>query len=84
MFLQCEDIVPEAKGIHAIIRLNKKQKTGYKTVSIKLKDGEDIQKKTNNPDYKDLKITRINARDGYVEFSNGLTLNKGQETGGDK
>lgn len=84
VFIQCENIVPEARGIYAILKLNKKQKAGYKPTSIKVRDGEDIQKKTGNPDYKDLKITRINARDGYVEFSNGLTLNKGQETGGDK
>ncbi len=84
VFIYCEDIALDAKGIYALLKLNKKQKLGYKPTLIKLRNNEDIQKKTGNPDYKDLKITKINVKEGWVEFFKGPTLYKGQERGGDK
>ncbi|MHB1439987.1 MAG: restriction endonuclease [Cuniculiplasma sp.] len=84
LFIQCEDIVADAKGLYAVLKLNKKQKSGYKITSMKISKNDNMEKKTNNPDYKDLRITKIDARWGTVEFSNGLTLNKGAETGDTK
>lgn len=80
LFIQCEDIVANAKGLYAVLRLNKKLKSGYKSASIKISKDDSIEKKTGNPDYKDLRITKIDAQWGTVEFDNGLTLNKGQGT----
>lgn len=84
LFIQCEDIVADAKGLYAILKLNKKQKSGYKITSMRVSKDDNIEKKTNNPDYKDLKITKIDAKWGIVEFGSGLTLNKGEGTGDTK
>ena len=80
LFIQCEDIVANAKGLYAVLRLNKKLKSGYKPTSIKISKEDSIEEKTGNPDYKDLRITKIDAQWGIIEFDNGLTLNKGQGT----
>jgi len=84
VFIQCEDIVADAKGLYTVLKLNKKQKSGYKITSMRISKDDNIEKKTNNPDYKDLKITKIDAKWGIVEFSSGLTLNKGEGTGDTK
>ena len=80
LFIQCESIIADAQGLYAVLKLNKKLKSGYKPASIKISKNDSIEKKTNNPDYKGLKITRIDAQWGIVEFDNGLILNKGEGT----
>ncbi|GBE55115.1 MAG TPA: DEAD/DEAH box helicase [Euryarchaeota archaeon] len=82
--IRCLDIIADAKGIKAKLQVFKKQKTGQKLASITVRGGDDLYEKTKSEDYKDIKITKIDARYGLVEFSNGATVNKGQELGGDR
>ncbi len=85
-YIRCVDITADAKGIKAKLHVFKKQKIGQKltTITVDSKKNNDLFQKTNVADYKDIKITKIDARYGVVELSNGITISKGQELGGDK
>lgn len=80
-YILVEDIVAEKKGLYAKIRVNKKQKTGYKAVSMKVRQRTDLFEKTENPDYQGFKVSGMDARYGILKFTNGVELNKGQEQG---
>lgn len=84
-FIRCVDIIADAKGIKAKLEVNKKTKSGSKltTITISSRDN-DIYKKTASPEYEGLMVSKIDARYGFVELSNGTTINKGQDLGGDR
>ena len=83
-YIKCTDIKADAKGITAGLEINQKQKSGYKIKSIKVKQGDDLEKKSKNPEYKDFIVSGIHAGYNYVKFSNGITVKKGEDLGGDK
>jgi len=83
-YIKCIDIKADEKGITAKLELNQKQKSGYKIKTIKVKQGDDLEQKSKNPEYKDFIISGIHAGYNFVKFSNGLTVKKGEDLGGDK
>lgn len=83
-YILCEKIVADSNGIKATLELNKKQKTGHKIAKIQVKRGDDLYKKTGSNLYQNCIITKIDAGQGIIEFSNGLKLKEGETTGGDK
>ncbi|MFA5174566.1 MAG: DEAD/DEAH box helicase family protein [Candidatus Pacearchaeota archaeon] len=83
-YIKCLDIIANEKGITAKLEVNQKQKSGYKLKSITIKQGDDIYKKTDNPEYKDFIVSGIHAGYNYVKFSNGVNVKKGEDLGGDK
>lgn len=84
VLIRCLDIIADAKGITARLQVFKKQKSGQKLSTITVSRGDDLFEKTKSEYYKDIKITKIDARYNLVELSNGVTVNKGQELGGDR
>ena len=83
-YIKCIDIKADEKGITAKLELNQKQKSGYKIKTIKVKQGDDLEQKSKNPEYKDFIISGIHAGYNFVKFSNGVTVKKGEDLGGDK
>ena len=84
ILLRCIDIVADKKGIKTKLELFKKTKTGQKIEQITFQRGDDLFVKTEIDAYKNIRITKIDARYGIVEFSDGAFLQKGQENGNDK
>jgi len=83
-YIKCTDIKADEKGITARLEINQKQKAGYKIKTIKVKQGDDLEKKSKNSEYKDFIVSGIHAGYNYVKFSNGITVKKGEDLGGDK
>ena len=85
IYLRCLEIQADRKGPKAKIEVNKKQVSGFKKSVIVVKSGDDLFKKTNNSEYKDIIVTRISMKFGeYIELSNGLKLNVGEDNEVDK
>ncbi len=83
-YMKCIEIIADERGIRANLELNQKQKNGHKVKSIMIKQGDDLFRKTDNTEYKDFIVTGIHAGYNQIKFSNGFTLKKGEEIGGDK
>ena len=83
-YIKCLDITADAKGINAKIEINQNIKSGYKVKKITVKRGDNLYEKSDNPEYKDFVVSGIHAGYGYVKFSNGITVKKGEDLGGDR
>jgi len=83
-YIKCVDIKADEKGITAKLEINQKQKSGYKLKTIKVKQGDDLEQKSKNIEYKGFIISGIHAGYNYVKFSNGVTVKKGEDLGGDR
>lgn len=83
-YIKCLDIKADEKGITTKLELNQKQKSGYKVKTIKIKQGDDLEEKTKNPEYKGFVVSGIHAGYNHVKFSNGITVKKGEDLGGDR
>jgi len=83
-YIKCVDIKADEKGITAKLEINQKQKTGYKAKTIKVKQGDDLHEKSRNPEYRGFVVSGIHAGYNYVKFSNGVTVKKGEDLGGDR
>lgn len=83
-FIKCTEIKADAKGIKAKLEVNKKVKNGFKVSQIIVNGGDDLQIKTQSDEYVGFIIAEINAKYNFVKFSNGVTINLGEEQGGDR
>lgn len=83
-YVKCLDIKADKKGITAKLEINQKQKSGYKIKKIVVRQGDDLFKKSQNPEYKGFIVSGIHAGYNYVKFSNGISVKKGEDLGGDK
>lgn len=83
-YIKCLDIIADSKGIRAKLEVNQKQKAGYKAKTITVKQGDNLFEKTDNIDYKEFIVSGIHAGYNHLKFSNGITIKKGEDLGGDK
>ena len=84
-FLRCGRNQVRTRPIKAKMTVNKKTINGFKNSQITVFNGDDLLRKTNNDEYNDFVIIEINARYGYVKFSNGVSIDIiGEEKGGVK
>lgn len=84
LFVRCTDIIANKKGIQAKLEVFKKTAAGQKIEPLLFKNGEDLFSKTNVDCYKNVRVIKIDARYGLVEFSNGLSLSKEKQTTEDR
>ncbi len=83
--IKVDEIKSDKKGIKVKLEVNVKlSNREYKMKKITCKDGDDLFKKTNNQDYKDLKIIEIDFRDGFIRLSNQKKIKSGEDTGKNK
>lgn len=74
----------------ATLQLNVRLKAGeFKSKAIRVKRGDNLEEKTNNPVYHDWIVENIGSTDlydgeGYVKFTNGEEITEGQHHGSDK
>ena len=59
-------------------------RNGIKVASITIKGGEDLFTKSGLSEYEGFVVTEINAVNNYVKFLTGITINLGEEVGGDR
>ncbi|BAP62909.1 restriction endonuclease [Methanococcus maripaludis] len=83
-YIKCLDITVDKNKLKAQLEVNKKQKSGYVVKTVTVKHGDDLEKKSKNPNYQNFIVSGIDARSNQVKFSNGLIIKKGQNVGGDK
>lgn len=83
IFLKCHHINADSRGIKAILELDKKVGKHFKRKKIMVKTGDDISKKAENIKYSGFIISEINARYGFIKFTNGKTVNQGETQGDD-
>jgi type III restriction enzyme len=84
VYIKCLDITADSKGIKAKIKLNKKQKKGYSLKEIIVKQGDDLFKKSENPEYSGFVVSGLDVRYNVIKFSNGVSVKKGEELGGNR
>ena len=82
-FLRCLDIKADSRGIKAKLELDKKTGNGFKRKLVVIKDGDDLATKAENPKYSGFVITEINAGHGFIKFSNGIQIRRGEGHGDD-
>ncbi len=83
-FIHCAEIKILNNKIKARLNVNKKAKNAIKLSAITVTNGNDLFIKTNNPEYSGFVVTEINAKYGFIKFSNGIKLKQGQEQGKDQ
>ena len=82
-FVRVEEIKPTKSKVTAKLTIDMMQKNGpkRKTVSVN-KSGVDLFNLSGGREvYADFVVDRIDAGNGYVEFTNGVTLNEGEAQG---
>lgn len=86
VYICCLDLIADKKGIKAKLEVNVKQKYGFKRskITVDTKKNNDLLKKTGLKDYSDFKVTKIDVGYGFIEFGNGVRINKGEEFGGSR
>jgi len=84
-FMCLNGITAKKKTITASITLNRLLRTGSaKVVSITVRPGDDLQKKTNLPEYESFVIEEINPASKTMLFTNGIELKVGESRGADR
>lgn len=78
--VQCTDIMSRPSSIRAKITVNKKTGRGVRSATITVKDGDDLAIRTGNPEYDGYVVSEIDYRYGFVKFSNGVKIKKGEST----
>ena len=76
--VQCTDIMSGPSGVRAKITVNKKTGRGVKPSALTVKDGDDLAGRTGNPEYDGYVVSEIDYRYGFVKFSNGAKIKKGE------
>jgi type III restriction enzyme len=84
VFLRCREIKADSRGISAKLEVNKKMAKGMKVMQITVKGNEDLVDKTGLNEYAGFVVSEINAKYNFVRFANGITINLGEERGGDR
>ncbi|MFC1645493.1 DEAD/DEAH box helicase family protein, partial [Patescibacteria group bacterium] len=65
------EIKAKKDGIRAMVRLEANQKNEFVNKEFLLRSGDDLIRKTKNEKYRDIFVNEINAKDGFVELSDG-------------
>jgi len=83
-FIQIEEFRSKAKSISVKIKIDVNTSKAVERKSVSAKNGDDLYELSNKREtYKDgYIVNNIDARDGFIEFSNGDMLYKGQTHGG--
>jgi len=80
------DYAKSAKTPHAKVTINVNAKNSPKTKTLKVKQGDDLYRKSNErPEYQHgFIVSNISAEPGleHIEFSNGRVIRQGEEEGG--
>lgn len=79
--ISVKSIDTSKKGPKAVLKIHKKMKSGAKIGRKTVYGGESLYSASKGIDnYKNIKVTEINAKKGYVEFSDGTKLYVGEST----
>lgn len=82
-YIELLDITPKKTKITAKVSVYANVKGVVKKKTISISDNDDLYKKTEREIYANgYIVSGINAVEGYIEFDNGVTIDKGQQTGG--
>ncbi len=84
LLIKCEKIIAEKKGIRAKLSLNKKTETNYKEKLFVIKIEDDLEQKTNNPEYSGFIVSEIDAKRNFIRFTNGIKIKLGEGEGTDR
>lgn len=84
-FIRLDGITAKKKTIIASMTVNRLLRTGNaKLVSINVKPGDDLQNKTNLPEYGSFTVEEINPGSKTVLFTNGIEVKSGEARGADR
>jgi len=84
-YIQVIDIRTQATKLTAKLTIQKLMASGtVKEASVQVRPGENLESKANRAEYRDFTIDEISFMGGYVRFTNGLELRKGEASGADK
>jgi type III restriction enzyme len=82
-YIELLDITAKKTKITAKVSVYANVKGVVKKKTISISDNDDLYKKTEREIYANgYIVSGINAVEGYIEFDNGVTIDKGQQTGG--
>ena len=82
-YIELLDITPKKTKITAKVSVYANVKGVVKKKTISISDNDDLYKKTEREIYANgYIVSGINAVEGYIEFDNGVTIDKGQQTVG--
>lgn len=83
-FIRLDDIRTERKTVRARLTVHRLLRSGIVRESrVTVGPGENLEAKTNRPEYAAYVVDEINAAGGFVRFSNGTELAVGEVTGAD-
>jgi type III restriction enzyme len=84
-FIRLDGIIAKKKTITASLTVNRLLRAGNaKAVSVTVKPGDDLQKKTNLPEYESFLVEEINPGSKTVLFTNGIEVKVGESRGADR
>ncbi len=84
-FLRLDDIRSEKKTLTARLALHKLMKdSSVKEQVVVIRPGDNLEDKANRSEYAAFTIDEINLAGGFVRFSNGAELRRGEAQGGNK
>jgi len=84
-FMRLEDIHVRKTTVTARLTIHRLMKNGtVKEWTITVRPGENLEWKTNRSEYAAFTVEEINPGGGFVRFTNGLELHRGETTGTDK
>ena len=84
-FIRLDEITARKKTITASLTVNRLLRAGNaKAVSVTVKPGDDLQKKTNLLEYESFTVEEINPGSKIVLFTNGIEVKVGESRGADK
>lgn len=69
-----------SSGLRAKVKVFVNTKDGIKLKMITIKDGDDLEKKTDNSYYNGFITSEINKGTGYISFSNGVKIYEGKSS----
>jgi type III restriction enzyme len=84
-FLRLDDIRSEKKTLTARLAVHKLMKdSSVKEQVVAARPGDNLEGKANRSEYADFTVDEISLAGGFVRFSNGVELRKGEAQGADK
>jgi len=84
-FVELVDVQSKKKTITAKLTVHRLMSNGtVKEGTITVRPGDDLEEKTNRPEYRGYVVEEIDLNWEFVRFANGIELNKGESQGADK
>ena len=84
-FIRVNKIQSRKNSLTARLSVHKLMRDGtVKEQSITVKPGDDLSKETNRPEYNGYIVEEINLFSGFVRFTNGVEIERGESKGEDK